>query len=111
MPDSIAHPLTDELWCGTARNTCCRLSLTSLLLYVCLFSVITIGRVLIRRRLHAVFTVGTFLCSFAIGTVPAAAQSSGLPVLLVHGFCSDSNTWSDMIAALQPSARYGSTVT
>src|SRR5438105_6912102 len=63
-----------------------------------------------RRTRHTVFAVGAFLCWFAVGTVPAEAQS-GAPVLLVHGFCSDSGTWSDMIASLQPSTRYGSVVT
>jgi pimeloyl-ACP methyl ester carboxylesterase len=44
--------------------------------------------------------------------VVVSGQSSDLPVLLVHGFCSDSDTWSNMIARLQQSSpRYGNGVT
>jgi pimeloyl-ACP methyl ester carboxylesterase len=45
------------------------------------------------------------------GATRVSAQSRELPILLVHGFCSSSDTFSEMIASMQPSPRYGNGVT
>jgi pimeloyl-ACP methyl ester carboxylesterase len=63
-----------------------------------------------RRALHTGLAIVALLCLPAVATVSLDA-SYELPILLVHGFCSDSGTWSDMVASLQPSARYGTSVT
>ncbi len=62
-------------------------------------------------RLAPSAVLAVFCVSYLQESAHISAQSRELPVLLVHGFCSSSGTWSGMVAALQPSTRFGNGVT